>query len=257
MRIALTLDRDASRAETNDYVRSLCEAGFAREEIEILGPGAAPAGEFHGIVLGGGCDVDPVRYGESSRAGAGVEIDAERDTLDFDLFDRARRDSIPVLAICRGLQVINVALGGTLVQDIPSEHPSPLVHDTPGKDRLRREHEVEIVAGTRLASIAGGGGTLDVNSRHHQAVARPAPALVLSATSVDGLVEAAEGAPGGPWLVGVQWHPENLAPAGDEASRRLFAEFARVVRERAAGAELAVGPEFETAAAGRAENASR
>jgi putative glutamine amidotransferase len=244
MRIALTLDRDTPRAETNDYVRSLVAAGFTREEIEILGPGARTDGEWDGLVLGGGCDVDPSHYGERIRTDANVEIDPERDALDFRLFESARRDGTPVLAICRGLQVVNVALGGSLVQDLPTERPSPLVHDTPGKDKIRREHQVEIASGTRLAALAGP-GALPVNSRHHQAVARPAAGLVVAATSPDGLVEAAEGAPGDPWLVGVQWHPENLAAAGDPASRRLFEEFARAVRARAVSPALSAGPARE------------
>lgn len=236
MRIALTLDRDASRSETNDYLRALVAAGFSRGEIDLLGPDDPPGREYDGIVLGGGCDVDPARYGEAERPGAKVEVDRRRDALDFALFDRARRDGTPLLAICRGLQVVNVALGGTLVQDLPTQRPSPLVHDTAaretgGRDKTRREHEVRIAPGTRLAA-AFGAGSLAVNSRHHQAVARPGGGLRVTATSPDGVVEAAEAPAGESWLVGVQWHPENLAAAGDEPSRRLFAEFAQAVRSR-------------------------
>ena len=234
MRIALTLDRDAARAETNDYIRSLVAAGFAREEIVVLSPDRPASGEFDGVVLGGGCDVDPARYGESPRADAGVEVDPGRDALDFGVLAAARRAGTPVLAICRGLQVVNVALGGTLVQDLPTQRPSPLVHDTPGKVKTRREHEVAVKPGTRLASIADG-QRLEVNSRHHQAVGRLGEGLVLSAAAPDGLVEAAETGPEEPWLVAVQWHPENLSPDGDRTSRRLFTEFARAVRGRAAG----------------------
>lgn len=231
MRIALTLDRDASKAETNDYVRSLLAVGFQREEIAVLGPGDAAAEDYDGIVLGGGCDVEPSRYGEVARADAGVEVDLERDELDFALYDRARSAEIPVLAICRGLQVVNVALGGTLVQDLPTQRPSPLVHDTPKGDKTRREHEISVVEGTMLSDFANA-PTIPVNSRHHQAVAAAAPDLVVSAISTDGLVEGLEAPSGEPWMVAVQWHPENLAPAGDEPSRRLFAEFAKAVRDR-------------------------
>jgi putative glutamine amidotransferase len=238
MRIALTLDRDASQSETNDYVRSLLAAGFAREQIDVLGPEDSPAKDYDGIVLGGGCDVEPARYGEAARPDAAVEVDPGRDALDFLLYERARQSRIPVLAICRGLQVVQVAHGGGLVQDLPTQRPSSLVHDTPkgvgqrGADKTQREHDVTLVPGTRLAGLASA-PAVDVNSRHHQAVAAPAPGLVVSATSPDGLVEGFEGPADAAWMIGVQWHPENLAPAGDEPSRRLFEEFARAVRAHA------------------------
>ena len=230
MRIALTLDRDASRAKTNDYVRSLRAAGFQREEIAVVGPGEPPPEDLDGLVLGGGCDVDPGRYGRPSRADARLELDSERDATDFALFDRAWRAGAPILAICRGLQVVNVALGGTLVQDIPTECPSALVHWRPEKEKTRRDHAVHIAAGTRLRRILGT-DEVAVNSRHHQAVATAAEGLLVSARSPDGLIEGME-AESGRWLVAVQWHPENLA--GDPASEGLFAEFERVVREKSA-----------------------
>jgi len=232
VRIALTLDRDAVGRERNDYVTSLIGAGFRRDEIEILGPGSRPSGPLDGLVLGGGCDVEPERYGQTMIENGGVETDPERDALDFSLLAEARRDGVPVLAICRGLQVVNVALGGTLIQDVPSERPTPIAHDVPDSEKTRLEHAVSVEPGTRLSAIAPG-RDVPVNSRHHQAIARPAAELVVSAVAPDGVVEAAETADG-PWLVGVQWHPENLAAAGEAASRRLFSEFARAVRERAA-----------------------
>src|SRR5262249_34466774 len=113
MRIALTLDRDVD-PENNDYFSSLLRAGFRREEIEFVPPGAAPTGRFDGVLLGGGCDVEPSRYGESARSEANLELDLERDATDFALFAEAWPRGTPVLGVCRGLQVINVALGGTL-----------------------------------------------------------------------------------------------------------------------------------------------
>lgn len=227
MRIALTLGRDASKNERNDYIRALVEAGFRRDEIVVLAPGAKPEGSFDGVVLGGGVDVDPSRYGDRETHPS-VEVDLDRDATDFAAFERARREEVPILGICRGMQVVNVALGGTLHQDIPSEVSSRVVHEVPGQHPERRDHKVEIKPGTLLAEVAQA-PEIAVNSRHHQAVERLAPGLRVSAVAPDGLIEAFESR--GPWLVAVQWHPENLVR--DPASRRLFAEFARAARERA------------------------
>jgi gamma-glutamyl-gamma-aminobutyrate hydrolase PuuD len=231
VRIVLTLDRDASRAESNDYLRALREAGFAREEIAILPPGALGDGSFDGLVLGGGGDVDPARYGHPLREDAGVEVDSERDATDFALFEQAWRGSLPILGICRGLQVVNVALGGTLVQDLPSERPSPVTHQRSRKEKTGRDHVVKVAPGTRLRTIAGA-NEIPVNSRHHQAIETPASDLRIAATAPDGVIEAAESGPER-WLLAVQWHPENLV--GDPVSEKLFAEFARVVHEGVRG----------------------
>lgn len=229
MRIALTLDRDASGREENDYLRALLSAGLRRQEILALPPGS-PVGEgFDGVVLGGGCDVDPARYGRKALPNAGVEIDPDRDQTDFALFECARRARTPTLAICRGLQVVNVALGGTLIQDLRIERPSPLEHQTGEKEKRRRGHSVRVVPGTLLAAIAGA-PEIPVNSRHHQAIDEPAPSLTVAAVAPDGVIEAVETEE--PWLLAVQWHPENLTD--DAVSRRLFAEFARAARSRAA-----------------------
>ena len=231
MRVALTLDRDADLSESNDYVRSLIEAGVPRESITIVTPLAPDVGAFDALLLGGGVDVDPARYGKEALENGTVEVDAGRDDLDFRLFDEARRAGVPILGICRGLQVVNVALGGTLVQDIPSERPSPVVHQRTQEEKTRLDHRVAIAPGTELSRIAGASDAA-VNSRHHQAIEGVAPGLTVSAVAPDGVPEAVE-ADGDPWLVAVQWHPENLA--GDRVSRRLFDEFVRRANDHRRG----------------------
>jgi putative glutamine amidotransferase len=240
MRIALTLDRDATARETNDYVRALIHAGARPDEIVIVAPGERGEGDFDGVVLGGGCDVDPERYGQALRPEARVEVDAGRDATDFALFDRAWKEDVPLLGICRGLQVVNIALGGTLFQDIPTDRPSGVVHEAPRAEKTRLDHSVSIEPGTRLRAIAGS-DSMAVNSRHHQAIDAPAPGLAVTALSPDGLVEAVEGRDGR-WLVAVQWHPENLS--GDGPSERLFAEFVRAARTRSAKG-ISVNPSHE------------
>ncbi len=233
MRIALTLDRDADASESNDYLQSLLDAGVPREAIEVVTPlSAGVPQQFDALLLGGGGDVDPTRYGRSRLENGTVEVDAERDRIDFALFDEARRRGAPVLGICRGLQVVNVALGGTLVQDIPSERPSGVVHEREGRQDAPRPRR-----GGRAGHPAGRPVRRDRRSRSTAATTRRSrrsrPDLAVSGTAPDGLPEAVEGPGNGSWLVAVQWHPENLAAAGDPVSRRLFAEFARAAREAA------------------------
>lgn len=225
MRIALTLDRDVP--EDNDYLRALLEAGARRDEIVVLRPGDPIGGEFDGIVIGGGDDVDPALYGRDVLPGAGVKVDAGRDSIDFSVFEEAWHARVPALGICRGLQVMNVARGGTLIQDLPSESPSEITHRQRRKPN-RRDHPVNVRAGTRLSEIAGS-RQIEVNSRHHQAVEHPAADFVVNATAPDGVIEGLE-ARDGRWLIAVQWHPENLHD--DPASRRLFREFVEQVRKR-------------------------
>lgn len=228
MRIALTLDRDADISESNDYLRSLAAAGVPRSAIDVVTPLSPDRGSFDALLLGGGVDVDPARYGTAVLEDGNVEVDAERDTIDFSLLEEALRLRRPVFGICRGLQVVNVALGGTLVQDISLERPSPVMHQRTQAEKTRLDHRVAISPGTRLASIAGA-GDIAVNSRHHQAIARVAPGLTVSATAPDGVPEAVE-SPRETWLIAVQWHPENLK--GDRVSAGLFSEFIRAARTR-------------------------
>ena len=226
MRIAVTLDGDVP-SDANDYVRALVDAGARRDEIVVLRPGDSLGGGFDGVVIGGGEDVDPERYGRRILTDGNVRVDHARDAIDFPVFEEAWRAGAPVLGICRGLQVVNVARGGTLVQDLPLERPSEVSHRRP-KEVNRRDHPVRVDPDTRLGRIART-REIEVNSRHHQAIEQPADGLVVSATAPDGVIEAVE-SEDGRWLVAVQWHPENLRD--DEVSRRLFREFVAAVRAR-------------------------
>jgi putative glutamine amidotransferase len=230
MRIAVTLDRDADLSETNDYVRSLVAAGVPRSAIAVVTPLSAQAGAFDALLLGGGGDIDPARYGRVRIDNGTVEVDPERDALDFRLLEEARRAAVPVFGICRGLQVVNVAFGGTLIQDIPSERPSEVVHQRPRDERTRRDHPVTVGRGSILESFVEV-AEASVNSRHHQAIETVARGLEVSAVAPDGLAEAVESRSES-WLLAVQWHPENLL--GDAVSERLFGEFLRAARERIA-----------------------
>jgi len=181
---------------------------------------------FDGLILTGGEDVAPARYGEAVLYPS-VETLPERDAMEFQLLEWALADRLPVLAICRGIQVLNVALGGSLYQDLPTDRPDHLGHDQtkaePVVPRPEPHHAVAIAAGSFLADLVGE-PQLDVNSLHHQGIKRLAPGLVAVAHAPDGLVEGvetAETARGG-FVVGVQWHPEERTRAGDPASRRLF-----------------------------------
>jgi putative glutamine amidotransferase len=200
------------------YVRCVEEAGGLPIVLPIADPSTAD--EYLSLVSGllviGGDDVDPSLYGAAAHPDLGP-VDPERDRFEIALVRAASRDRLPTLGICRGVQVMNVALGGTLFQHVPAEVPAALNHSGGYAD----VHDVAVVAGCRLAAVVGG-TRLTVNSHHHQAIDRAAPGLVVTARSSDGVVEAAE-APGHPFLLGVQWHPERMGTA--DSTRKLFAAF--------------------------------
>ena len=193
-----------------------------------------------GLLLTGGEDVEPDRYGEPVRCPT-VESVPERDRLEFRLCEWALADGLPVLAICRGIQVLNVALGGTLYQDLPTEwrdRPGDVAHDqskaTPPVPRVQPSHVVTVLPGSFLGDLIGE-GEHRVNSMHHQGIKALAPRLFPVGYAPDGLIEAVEANDPAPsaFLVGVQWHPEELALGGDPASRRLFDAFVTAAAKRA------------------------
>lgn len=206
-----------------DYLKALQRAGgepqVLRPERDVL-PEALDACD--GVLLTGGADVDPVMYGEADRHPT-VQIDAERDDYEKVLAALALERDLPLFAICRGVQLLNVVAGGTLVQDIPSSLQTKLLHRRPKPPRVKKTaaHEIAVAPGTRLATLLRDASTRDghvtVNSRHHQAVKAVANGFIVSATAPDGVVEAIE-RPDATFCVGVQWHPENYWRTGEFAS---------------------------------------
>lgn len=187
-----------------------------------------------GLVLTGGEDIDPACYGMPPHPKLGA-TSAERDSWELALVRSAARVALPILAICRGIQLLNVALGGTLIQDLPSSndrnHSSDINHD-PDLPRSNRSHSVEIDSDSRTARAVGV-TQLRVNSVHHQAVDRIAGSLRVVATAPDGTIEAMESGPdSGWWCVGVQWHPEDLTESPESGATSLFAAFAEAVLAR-------------------------
>ncbi len=217
-----------------DYRSALERAGARIRELTPLDvlPGALD--ECDAVMLTGGVDVDPALYGVAERHPS-VEIDPERDTYEFALARLALERDMPLLAICRGAQVVNVVAGGTLIQDIPSTMAGALEHRHSGA-RDQPSHRVSVIEGTCLARLfpdsAGGEHSLDVNSRHHQSVDRLAPGFVVSATSPDGIIEAFE-RPGSRFCLGVQWHPENFWRSGSFSE--LFEALVAAARRYRAG----------------------
>ncbi len=158
------------------------------------------------VITGGAFDIPPALYGESERAGLGP-LKPERSAFELALLRAALARKLPVLGVCGGMQLLNVAFGGTLIQDLPTELPAARSHEQK-HDRTQPQHPVEVAAQTQLAEALGGKGQLMVNSTHHQAVKVVAPGLIASAVAPDGVVEGIEATDGASFVVGVQWHPE-------------------------------------------------
>jgi putative glutamine amidotransferase len=220
--------RGAPRVRVNvAYTAALARAGLVPLVVPPLPAAVAPAilDGVVGLLVTGGEDVAPARYGEVAHPT--VEMHEERDEMEIALVAEARRRKLPTLAICRGIQVVNVALGGTLVQDIPSQLANALDHD-PGSARDARVHDVSVSPGSRLARALAA-DRLTINSFHHQALARLSSELCVTARAPDGVIEGAESADPDWWMLAVQWHPEELTNTPEPWDRNLFAAFASAV----------------------------
>ena len=226
----------ADRTGVNSgYVRSLLAAGGVPVILSpLMGPSFAMRAldGVDGLMLTGGEDMDPSWYGQEQSPLCNPPS-RERDLFELALFAVARQREIPILGICRGIQVVNVALGGTLYQDLPTERPGSVDHN-PSAPRASRGHAVRLTEGSRAAEALGT-VSVRVNSFHHQAVRDLAPSLVASGWTDDGLVEAVESLGDAPWLLAVQWHPEEMHAEAQAPERGLF----RALVERAAA--VAVG----------------
>lgn len=211
------------------YIHALRSVGAVPWVIPLLPDDPDTLREIYdrldGVFLTGGVDVEPSYYGEAKLPVCGV-TDPDRDAVEKSLLEYAMAKSLPVLAVCRGLQILNVTCGGTLYQDVASQVPAALKHDyfpTPANpSRKYLAHDVTVKPGTRLAKIMEL-AVAPVNSMHHQAIKDLGRGLQPNAWSPDGIIEGIEGV-NGQYLVAVQWHPEELTETQPEM-KRLFTSF--------------------------------
>lgn len=210
-------------SKQHDYEESIRRAGGEVRVLDYAADGPADVvRSADAILLAGGGDVLPSLYGEEAHATFDA-AEPGRDAYEIELARRAAEADLPLLAICRGIQVLNVARGGSLIQHIPEEagDVNHVLRDPP----FAIAHDIWVTSGTLLAQLLGDkmdGDTIPVNSRHHQAVKKVGAGLVVTATAPDGVVEAVED-PARRFCLGVQWHPENFYRTGE--FRELFEAF--------------------------------
>lgn len=202
-RTRITASGPAADEMRRAYAAAVAGAGGVPVLLPLVGDPLAQLPRLDGVLLAGGDDIDPAHYGEAAHPRLG-DIDPGRDGWELALARACIDRGVPILGLCRGHQVLAVASGGALWQDLPSQSPSAVIHDS----ELEAAHPVRIAADSRLAAIIGATET-PVNSRHHQAAKTLGPGWVASAWAPDGVVEGIE-LPGHRFALGVQWHPEDL-----------------------------------------------
>lgn len=223
--MALVSITNCSKLE--DYRQAILHAGGEPRVVDHTTGVAAALDGVTGLMLTGGDDVAPARYGEAAQPTV-VNVDPERDDFELALVLEARKRKLPILAICRGIQVLNVACGGTLIQDIPTQTENTLDHSftVPPHRSFDYAHDIWVENDALLARLMqerlNDSDALAVNSRHHQAVKVVAPGFKVVATAPDGIIEAIED-PTSAFCLGVQWHPENFWRTGE--FRPLFEGF--------------------------------
>lgn len=231
------------------YVSRVEEAGA----LAVLLPSGSPEAaaevvqRLDGLLLSGGADVDPDLYGQVPHARLG-EVDRARDLFEMALIQAARRVGLPILAICRGMQVANVTYGGTLVQDVATQIAGSMQHDQHTTELTQTGHGVKLEPGTALHALAGA-NQVRVNSNHHQAVDRLAEGFRVTARAADGVVEAMEHVEA-PFFQCVQWHPERLA--GEALTRSLFQAFVKAAQPLARATGGSASASHEPTAPGAA-----
>ena len=231
---------DGLARKMGPYVRAVERAGGEATLLENDASAVdAVLAAYDGIVLSGGVDVDPARYGGAAEHANSErdEYHAERDAFEIALARAARERGVPTLAICRGLQVANVAFGGTLVEDLADELGAAYVirHRQTAENGQERgdygtDHVVTLDPASRIAAILGA-NEIPTNTLHHQAVRRVADAFAVVGRTADGVVEACELREPHPFFIAVQWHPEELT---NDANVRLFESLVEVAAARAA-----------------------
>lgn len=233
MRIALSVsEKEKARGANSPYLKALQAVGVTPEQIELLtegDSGRVRAKDYDGVLFTGGKDVNPKCYDEPIKYRELVSVDDARDAFEFDLLDQALKERIPVLGICRGIQMINVKLGGTLYQDL--NHDLPVEHDHhQSGSRSDATHGV-VVTEPHSALAEAFTGNCRVNSLHHQAIKNLGRGLKRTAYSEDGLCEAIESADDYQFLLAVQWHPEEMVDHPEQ--RKIFEQFVAKCREAA------------------------
>lgn len=222
----MTLIAITSCRKLEDYKQAVLHVGGDVRVVDATTGVEGALDGAAGLLLTGGDDVEPSQYGEAAHAST-MAAEPGRDEFELALVQAARERQLPIFAICRGVQVLNVACGGTLVQDIPSYVTGGVKHSltVPPNTPYTLAHEVWIEKESLLSRLLGEritGDSCDVNSRHHQSVKSVAPGFRVSATAPDGVIEAIED-PVSPFCIGVQWHPENFWRTGE--FRPLFEAF--------------------------------
>jgi len=240
--ITMRIELETDRFYLSRYYSEAVEAaGGAPVHISLIprkGYIAALMDGLDGILLpGSDSDVDPLRYGRDPHPKLG-SVHPLKDETDSLVLEEIERRATPLLAICFGMQILNVARGGTLIQDIGSELPQAIKHQQ-GAPRDRRSHRVRLLEGSLCAQLAKGSSAF-VNSHHHQAIETVGKELVATAWTSDGLVEALEDPRGDRFALAVQWHPE-IAWEQDDFSRSLFESFVQAATEYSATRRARVG----------------
>lgn len=220
------VDGELSTRVQNTYVKAIENAGGAPILFPYVNDGDTIdhlIGICDGFFFTGGMDIDPSRYGEKARENLG-ETQVNRDEFEFKVFDKIIKTGKPIIAICRGAQLVNVALGGTLYQDIPSEVDTEISHRQ-CEPKFAHSHDVKIIPDTPLYEMMGT-ERIKANSFHHQALKVLGKGLAVMAVADDGIIEAAYSTEM-PYLRAYQWHPERLIET-DATSRMIFEDFIRI-----------------------------